>query len=76
MFGGLCFRLDGNMVGGISKHGLLIRVGREQHGPALARPGARPIETSGRPVDGDVVIDPPPKEDRTLREWLDSASRS
>jgi TfoX N-terminal domain len=72
MFGGLCFRSDGNMVGGISKHGLLIRVGREQHGPSLARP----IETSGRPVEGDIVIYPPPKEYRILREWLDSASHS
>jgi TfoX/Sxy family transcriptional regulator of competence genes len=73
MFGGLCFMLNGNMVGGVSKHGLLVRVGKEQQARALARPDARPMEMSGRPMAGYVVIDPPPREDRVLREWLELA---
>ena len=71
MFGGLCFMLNGNMVGGVSKRGLLVRVGKEQHARALARPDARPMEMSGRPMAGYVVIDLPPREDRVLREWLE-----
>jgi TfoX/Sxy family transcriptional regulator of competence genes len=74
MFGGLCFMLNGNMVAGTSKRGLLVRVGKEQHARALARPDARPMEMSGRPMEGYVVIDPPPKEDRMLREWLELAA--
>jgi TfoX/Sxy family transcriptional regulator of competence genes len=31
MFGGLCFMLNGNMVAGTSKRGMLLRVGKEQH---------------------------------------------
>jgi TfoX/Sxy family transcriptional regulator of competence genes len=73
MFGGLCFMLDGNMVAGTSKRGLLVRVGKEQHAAALARPDARPMEMSGRTMEGYVVIDPPPKEDRVLREWIELA---
>ena len=36
MFGGLCFMLNGNMVAGASKRGLLVRVGKH-------RIGSRPI---------------------------------
>jgi TfoX/Sxy family transcriptional regulator of competence genes len=73
MFGGLCFMLNGNMVAGTSKRGLLVRVGKEQHAPALARPDARRMEMSGRPMEGYVVIDPPPRDDRVLREWIELA---
>ena len=73
MFGGLCFMLHGNMVGGVSKRGLLVRVGKEGHARALARPDARPMEMSGRLMEGYVVVEPPPKEDRVLCEWLELA---
>jgi hypothetical protein len=29
MFGGLCFMLNSNMVAGTSKHGILLRVGKD-----------------------------------------------
>ena len=35
MFGGLCFMLNGNMLAGTSKRGLLVRVGKEQQPDAL-----------------------------------------
>jgi TfoX/Sxy family transcriptional regulator of competence genes len=73
MFGGLCFMLNGNMVAGTSKRGLLVRVGREQQSAALARPDAKPMEMTGRPMEGYVFIDPPPADDRSLREWIDLA---
>ena len=52
MFGGLCFMVDGNMVAGTSKRGLLVRVGKDQHGEALERPGAKPMEMKGQPMAG------------------------
>ena len=73
MFGGLCFMLNGNMVAGASKRGLLARVGKDQHTRALARPDAKRMEMSGRPMEGYVFIDPPPRDEKTLREWLDLA---
>jgi DNA-binding winged helix-turn-helix (wHTH) protein len=73
MFGGLCFMLNGNMVAGASKRGLLVRVGKDQHTRALARPDAKRMEMSGRPMEGYVFIDPPPRDEQTLREWLDLA---
>jgi TfoX/Sxy family transcriptional regulator of competence genes len=73
MFGGLCFMLNGNMIAGTSKHGLLVRVGENQHERALARPGAKPMEMTGRPMKGYVFVDPPPHDERALREWLELA---
>ena len=73
MFGGLCFMLNGNMVAGTSKRGLLVRVGKEQHADALARPGAKPMEMAGRPMAGHIFVDPAPRDERTLRDWLELA---
>jgi len=73
MFGGLCFMLNGNMVAGTSKRGLLVRVGKGQQPSALARPGAKPMEMTGRPMQGYVFVDPPPPDEQALRDWLDLA---
>ena len=73
MFGGVCFMLNGNMVAGASGRGLLVRVGKDRHTDALKRPGAKPMEMSGRPMEGYIVVDPPPKEGPALKEWLDLA---
>ena len=43
MFGGIGFMLNGNMIAGASKRGLLLRVGKERYSEALARSGARPM---------------------------------
>ena len=73
MFGGLCFMLNGNMVAGTSKRGLLVRVGKDQHSDALARPGAKPMEMTGRPMEGYVFVDPAPADEQALRAWLELA---
>ena len=73
MFGGLCFMLNGNMVAGTSKRGLLVRVGKEQQSAALVRPGAKLVEMTGRPMESYVFVDPPPSDVRSLRDWLDLA---
>ena len=53
------------------KRGLLVRVGKDQHARALARPDAKPMEMSGRRMEGYVFLDPPPRDERTLRDWLE-----
>ncbi len=75
MFGGLCFTLNGNMVVGASKRGLLLRIGKEQHAAALKQPYVRPMEMNGRAMEGYVFVDPPPRSDRALRDWVDLAVR-
>jgi TfoX/Sxy family transcriptional regulator of competence genes len=70
MFGGLCFMLNGNMVAGTSKRGLMVRIGKERQSDALARPHAKRMEMTGRPMEGYVFVDPPPSDDRSLQDWL------
>ncbi len=48
MFGGLCFMVDGHMVCGTHENRFMFRVGRENEAAALARPGARPMDFTGR----------------------------
>lgn len=58
MFGGLCFMLGGHMLLGVSPDGLMVRVGLQAHAAALRRPGARPMDFTGRPMRGYVFVDP------------------
>ena len=39
MFGGIGFMLNGNLIGGASNRGLLVRVGHTRQREALALPG-------------------------------------
>jgi hypothetical protein len=74
MFGGTCFILSGNMLAGTSKRGLLVRVGKEGHSAAIARPHARPMEMGGRAMEGYIFV----AEEGTatagdLNKWLSLA---
>ena len=70
MFGGLCFMLDGNMVAGTSKRGLLVRVGRDAQRSALDRPGTRPMVMGTRTAEGYVFVDPATLNEKALQDWL------
>jgi TfoX/Sxy family transcriptional regulator of competence genes len=73
MFGGLGFMLNGNLIAAVSTRGLLVRVGKERHHDALARPGARPMEVRGRTMEGYVYVDPAVLADDAVRSWLQLA---
>ena len=73
MFGGIGFMLNGNMIAGASKRGLLLRVGKERYREALARTGARAMEMRGRPVEGYVRIDSASLSIVALQNWLELA---
>lgn len=74
MFGGTCFMINGNMLIGTSKRGLLVRVGKEAHAAAAARPHARPMEMGGRSMEGYVHVAPEgTATEAELGGWLDLA---
>ena len=70
MFGGVGFMLDGNMIAGTFRNALLVRVGKERNAEALRRPGARPMEMRGRPLDGYVMVDRTVLNNKALAEWI------
>jgi hypothetical protein len=56
MFGGLAFMLSGNMLCGIAGYSLTARVGPRRYEEALARPHAREMDFTGRPLRGFVYV--------------------
>jgi TfoX/Sxy family transcriptional regulator of competence genes len=72
MFGGIAFMLNGNMACGIVKDELMVRVGSANHEEALARPHARPMDFTNRPMKGMVFVGKPGfASDDDLRSWID-----
>jgi TfoX/Sxy family transcriptional regulator of competence genes len=71
MFGGLCFMVEGNMACGVVGDELMLRVGPAAHAAALARPGARPMDFTGRPMKGMVYVGAEAiATDADLAAWL------
>ena len=73
MFGGIGFMQNGNMVVAVSKRGLLVRVGKDGQHDALGRPGARPMEMRGRPMEGYVYVDLPVLTAGAVKAWIQLA---
>jgi TfoX/Sxy family transcriptional regulator of competence genes len=72
MFGGIAFLHRGNMAVGVTGDDLMVRVGPEATDEALARPGARIFDMTGRPMRGWVVVTGAAvAEDDALAEWID-----
>jgi hypothetical protein len=44
-----------------------------QHSDALARRDAKPMEMAGRSMEGYILVDPAPRDERALRDWLELA---
>jgi TfoX/Sxy family transcriptional regulator of competence genes len=73
MFGGVGFMLNGNMVAGTFRQGLLVRVGKDRQPAALNLPGARQMDMNGRLMEGYVHIDFAALSERTAAAALDLA---
>ena len=71
MFGGLCFMLGGNMCCGVVGDDLMLRVGKDAYEELLARPHARPMDFTGKPMRGMLYVDPAGTEEEGLRDWVE-----
>lgn len=71
MFGGLAFLLNGHMFCGIIKEDLMVRVGPQKYETALLKPHARPMDFTGRPLNGYVYVAPAGYlRTETLKQWV------
>ena len=73
MFGGICWMLNGNMLCGVEVGRYMLRVGKDQETEALSRPGASPMDITGRPMRGLVWVDAGAANDAGLEQWIDFA---
>ena len=70
MFGGLAFMVRGHMTVGILGDDLMVRVGPQAYDDALAVPGARPVDFTGKPATGMVFVAGAGLDDVTLGRWV------
>lgn len=75
MFGGYCWMLRGHMLCGVEVGRYMFRVGREYETEAMARPGASPMDITGRPMRGFVWVDASCAAGQCLQEWVALAAR-
>jgi TfoX/Sxy family transcriptional regulator of competence genes len=74
MFGGTCHLMNGNMVGGVYKDYMILRLGEEEAGRAMEHPHVRVFDITGRPMKGWIMIEEDGfKTDEELEEWLAKA---
>ena len=76
MFGGVCFMVNGHMCCGVAGKKLMVRVGPERYAASLKQPHARPMDLTGRPLNGFVFVMPSGLRDRkALKAWVDLGVR-
>jgi TfoX/Sxy family transcriptional regulator of competence genes len=72
MFGGIGFLLQGNMACGVNKEALIVRVGPDKYTGALARPGAKPFDLTGKPMAGWILVDEKGfSSEKDLNDWIE-----
>jgi TfoX/Sxy family transcriptional regulator of competence genes len=70
MFGGTCHLINGNMMCGVYRDYLILRLGEEAGRAALDQPHTKPFDITGRPMKGWVMVEQEGLTDQVLKEWL------
>jgi len=73
MFGGTCYLLDGNMLCGVWKDYLILRLGDAAGSEALKQPHVLPFDITGKPMAGWVMVEGPEFAGEKLMRWLEKA---
>ena len=71
MFGGVGFLLHGNLLVGVWKDSLIVRLGSDEGEVALLEPHVQKFDITGRAMKGWVLVEPEGVEaDDRLAEWI------
>jgi TfoX/Sxy family transcriptional regulator of competence genes len=74
MFGGVGFLLNGNMLVGVWKSSLVVRIGPDGYEEALSDSHVREFDITGKPMKGWVLVEPDGiDDDDPLRNWIELA---
>jgi len=74
MFGGVGFLLNGNMLVGVWKNSLIVRLGPVSYDEALLEPHVKEFDITGRAMNGWVLVEPEGVEDdEQLSGWIQRA---
>ena len=76
MFGGVGFLLNGNLLVGVWKASLVVRLGPDEGEETLKEPHVKEFDITGRPMKGWVLVEPAGVEDDgQLSAWIERAAR-
>jgi len=76
MFGGVGYLLNGNLLVGVWKDSLVVRLGSDNYDDVLLEPHVREFDITGRPMKGWVLVEPGGVEDdEQLTDWIERATR-
>ena len=76
MFGGVGFLLNGNMLVGVWKEFLIVRLGPEEGQKALKEKFVIPFDITGKPMKGWAMVIPDGvEEDGQLKKWIQRAMK-
>ena len=75
MFGSVVFLIHGNLLVGVWKDSLIVRVGPDNYEDALLEEHVCEFDVTGRPMKGWIMVEPEGVEtDESLRTWIDRAT--
>ena len=76
MFGGVGFLLNGNLLVGVWKESLVVRLGKDEGEEALREPHVKEFDITGRPMRNWVLVEPEGVEDDDqLSAWVQRAMK-
>jgi hypothetical protein len=76
MFGGVGFLLNGNLLVGVWKASLVVRLGPDEGEEALKEPHVKEFDITGRPMRNWVLVEPAGVEDDGQSSaWIEQAAR-
>ena len=73
MFGGVAFLLHGNMLVGVHKDSLIVRIAPDDTDAALAEKDVRVFDITGRPMRGWILVGPQGAGGAKLGKWIQRA---
>ena len=72
MFGGVGYLLKGNMVCGVYKDDLILRMSPEDADNSLSQKHVKPFDITGRVMKGWIMVEPVGiQSDIDLKKWID-----
>jgi CDP-diacylglycerol--glycerol-3-phosphate 3-phosphatidyltransferase len=76
MFGGICCLLNGNMVCGVYREFLILRLGEKEAAAALEKAHVKPFDITGKPMKGWVMVSEEGiAREADLKSWLQKAKK-
>jgi len=74
MFGGVGVMMNGNMLCGVHKEHLILRLDPESAAEAMGVPAAKPFDITGRPMKGWIMMGEEGfTSDAELEYWINKA---